>query len=357
MNTRHMLNQKGLSLVELMVAMVLGISVIAGTLSIFTGSLQTARLNQSLTSLQSNALFAIEMISNDLRMASHQGCARNNSGSLVISADDAPTNDFGRTAVRAALVQQNGWLPGKPSGYNAPTDIGVPKPGTHVLMVQYAAAPGNAISTSMTGTGSDITLAGENGDLIDDGFAVISNCNSSDLFQIDSISNSGGDMSVSPKSNLSQAYLFYDDAALSVRVMPFRTAMYYIGDTGRSNNSGGQIYSLYMQTFPYDLNTNPPQEIAEGVEQLQVSLGVRDGDNISYSLPDAAGLDFSEVDLVKVGLLFATRDRESSTVNRPYFLADTKVVVEGGNTDTSYADDERIRVAYNLSVKIRNRQP
>ena len=357
MNTRHMLNQKGLTLVELMVAMVLSVIVIGGTLSIFTGSLQTARLNQSLTSLQSNALFAIELISNDLRMASHQGCAHSDRGSMVISADNAPTSDFGRTSVRAALVQENSWLPGKPAGYNVPTNIGVPKPGTHVLMVQYAAAPGNAISTSMTGTGSNITLSGENSDLIDDGFAVISNCNSSDLFQIGSISGSGGEMSVTPKSNLSQAYLFYDDAAFAVRVMPFRSAMYYIGDTGRTNDSGGQIYSLYLQTFPFDLNTNPPQEIAEGVEQLQVSLGVRDGDNISYSLPDAAGLDFSEVDLVKVGLLLATRDRENTTVNRPYFLADTRVAVEGGNADASYPDDKRIRVAYNLSVKIRNRQP
>ena len=357
MNTRHMLNQKGLSLVELMVAMVISILVIGGTLSIFTGSMQTARLNQSLTSLQSNALFAIELITNDLRMASHQGCAHSQSDSMVISADNAPTNDYGRTAVRAALVQENNWLPGMPAGYTVPTNIGVPKPGTHVLMVQYAAAPGNAISASMTATGSNITLAGENDDLIDDSFAVISNCNSSDLFQIGSISNSGGELSVSPKTNLSQAYLFNDDAAFAVRVMPFRTAIYYIGDTGRSNDSGGQIYSLYMQTFPYDLTTNPPQEIAEGVEQLQVSLGVRDGDNISYSLPDEAGLDFSEVDLVKVGLLLATRDRENTTVNRPYFLADTMVGVEGGNTDPSYTDDGRIRIAYNLSVKIRNRQP
>ena len=357
MNTPHMPNQKGLSLVELMVALVISLFVIGGTLSIFTSSMQTARLNQSLTNLQSNALFAIELISSDLRMAGHQGCVRSDSGNMVISANSPPTNDYRSTAVRAALVQENNWLPAMPAGYSAPTDIGVPKVGTHVLMVQYAAAPGNAISSSMTATGSNITLTGENGDLFDDGFAVISNCNSSDLFQIGSVSNSGGEMTVSPKASLSQAYLFNDDAAFAVRVMPFKSAMYYIGDTGRSNNAGAQIYSLYMQTFPYDLNTNPPQEIAEGVEQMQVSLGVRDGDNISYSLPDAAGLDFSEIDLIKVGLLLATRDKENTTVNRPYVLADTKVEVEGGNTDPSYADDKRIRIAYNLSVKIRNRQP
>jgi len=85
-------------------------------------------------------------------------------------------------------------------------------------------------------------------------------------------------------------------------------------------------------------------------------LGVSVDDSYVFHSPDSTTLDFADVDLVKVGLLLSTRDTFiGSTQNRPYYLADTLVNVAGTDPGPSYPDDKRIRLAYNLSVKVRNR--
>jgi len=289
-------------------------------------------------------------------MAGFLGCASAGTNNLIIAAANAPTDDFGTTAIRGAVVNAADWAPGRPDNYTAPTAAGAPVPGSHVLMVQYAQAPGNRLTGSMQGRGAAIDLAGNNDDLTQGTFAVISNCNNGELFTVNNSGQSANGMSVSPAESLSQAYLYNDKVKESVRVMPFHSVMYYVGNTERVNKSGDQINSLYQQTFPYDLVDNPPIEIIEGVDQLQISMGVGDGSNYVFHAPDSATLDFVDVDLVKVGLLLATRERYSETaVNRPYFLADTLVTIPGGAGGANYPDDDRIRIAYNLSVKVRNR--
>jgi len=329
----HHKDQHGFSLVELMVAMVLGLIVLGGTISIFSGTMESTKLNQSLTQLQSNARFATQLISNDLRMAGYIGCASNTTGNLVAN-----------------------WAPGKPDNYTAPLAAGAPVVGTHVLMVQYALAPGNRLLSSMSGRGSTIELQGDNADLTQSSLAVISNCNNGELFSVGYRGGMAGNTTISPESSLSQAYLYNEKSPEAVRVMPFKTVMYYVGNTGRTSASGDEIDSLYMQTFPYDLDDNPPIEIVEGVEQLQLNMGVRVDGGYEFHAPDSATLDFSDVDMVQVGLLLTTRDRfAESAVNRPYYLADTLVSVEGSGAAVTYPDDNRIRMAYNLSVNVRNR--
>ncbi len=347
--------QIGFTLVELMVAMVLGLIVLGGTISVFIGTLESTRLNQALAQLQSNSLFASHVLSNDLRMAGFLGCSPDALDSLIVSAANAPTESLGVTAINAAVVNEADWAPGKPANYTEPTAAGAPLEGSHVLMVQYAVAPGNRLLESMNGRGSTIELAGNNDELSQGQFAVISNCNNGELFSIGYAGNSADGMSVSPAASLSQAYLYNETVPESVRVMPFRSVMYYVGSTSRINDSGDQINSLYQQTLPFDLAKNPPLEIIEGVDQLRLSMGVRDGEDYVFHAPDSATLEFTDVDLVKVGLLMATRDRYNAiTDDRSYFLADTLVVPEGTGVDASYPDDGRIRIAYNLSVNIRN---
>jgi len=353
----HQKTQSGFTLVELLIAMVLGLAVLGGTLSAFVSTMKSTQLNQALSQLQSNSMFAVQAISNDLRMAGYLGCASGaGTDNLIVSTDPSPTDDFSVTSVRAAVVNAADWAPAKPANYTAPAATGAPVTGTHVLMVQYALAPGNRLYDSMTGRDSAINVVGDNVDLTSGNYAVISNCNNGELFSIDSSGNSTDGLSITPEQGLSQAYLHNDKVPESVRVMPFKSVMYYIGSTSRVNKSGDPINSLFMQTFPYDLASNPPLEIIEGVEQLQLNMGVASGDGYTFHSPDSPTLDFSEVGLVKVGLLFSTRERHSdNAANRPYYLADTLVTAGTQGTGVSYPDDDRIRIAHNMSVKIRNR--
>jgi type IV pilus assembly protein PilW len=61
--------QRGLSLVELMVAMVIGLIVLGAVTAVYLGSAQTARFQSGLLRVEENGRFAIDVLSRTLRMA------------------------------------------------------------------------------------------------------------------------------------------------------------------------------------------------------------------------------------------------------------------------------------------------
>jgi len=78
-NTGHTrASQSGLSLVELMVAMVISLLLLAGVIQIFLGSKQSYTVNEGLSRLQENARFAFDRIGQDISASGYMGC--NDSG-------------------------------------------------------------------------------------------------------------------------------------------------------------------------------------------------------------------------------------------------------------------------------------
>lgn len=69
-------SQKGLSLIELMIAMTLSLIVAAAMIALFISSRQSYRVNENMSRLQENARFAVAFISRDLRMADYRPCVR-----------------------------------------------------------------------------------------------------------------------------------------------------------------------------------------------------------------------------------------------------------------------------------------
>ncbi len=65
---------RGFSLVELMVALVLGLIIVGGVISIFLSNQQAARANEGLARLQENARVAFELMARDVRQAGGNLC-------------------------------------------------------------------------------------------------------------------------------------------------------------------------------------------------------------------------------------------------------------------------------------------
>lgn len=66
--------QGGFSLVELMIAMVLGLVLIGGVVSVFLSNSRTYQTNTSLGGVQANARIAFELLARDIRQAGLIGC-------------------------------------------------------------------------------------------------------------------------------------------------------------------------------------------------------------------------------------------------------------------------------------------
>src|SRR5690349_4677422 len=74
---------KGLTLLELMIAMTLGLVIVAAVGWIYVRTTQTYRLQDSAARLQEGARYAFELISNDLRMAGSAGCSYQTSADVL----------------------------------------------------------------------------------------------------------------------------------------------------------------------------------------------------------------------------------------------------------------------------------
>jgi type IV pilus assembly protein PilW len=66
--------QRGFSLVELMVALVLGLVIVGGVINIFLGNQQAFRTNDSLGRLQENARISFEQVAREVRQAGGNAC-------------------------------------------------------------------------------------------------------------------------------------------------------------------------------------------------------------------------------------------------------------------------------------------
>ncbi len=70
---------RGFSLVELMVALVIGLVISIGVVQIFGATRATYQLDESLARAQENGRFALEFLTQDIRHAGYAGCRRDNS--------------------------------------------------------------------------------------------------------------------------------------------------------------------------------------------------------------------------------------------------------------------------------------
>lgn len=70
-------HHKGFTLVEMMVALILGLVVLGGAASVFISNKESYRINEALSEVQDSSRVAFELISRDLRTATLTGCTNN----------------------------------------------------------------------------------------------------------------------------------------------------------------------------------------------------------------------------------------------------------------------------------------
>lgn len=78
----------GFTLVELMIAMVLGLVIIGGVISVFLATKQSYRTNEALSQVQDHGRTAFEFLARDIRMAGLSGCG--NAGRIANVLNNGP---------------------------------------------------------------------------------------------------------------------------------------------------------------------------------------------------------------------------------------------------------------------------
>jgi len=364
----------GFSLIELLVAMTLGLMLIGGVLTVFVGNKRSSELNSAMSDMQENVRFALNAISSDIRMAGHQGCLDFNGGSINVIANNSPTSDLLQTAVSGSIVQANQtWLPAPDLGAGlqrfSPPDSKPAIAGTHTIAVQFSGPVSSDLRGPLEVAGKPdarglVDLNGDMG-LSEGDLAIISNCEGGELFRVSGVTrNASGDTTLAhsntqnSRANFEQVY-GVPATASQTRVMPFSTHVYYVGDTGSTNKGGDTIRALYQQSMPFNDPTNPPVELVQGVENMQVSFGIGDNSGqLQYVTATDTAYDPAKIRSVRIGLLVASWDQlTESNDTRTYFVAGNALTpTNTDSTASEYKSDKRIRLAFNTTVKVRNRR-
>jgi type IV pilus assembly protein PilW len=330
--------QRGISLVEVMISMTLGLLITAAIVQIYTSSRRNQVVQESLAGRQEAARFAAQIIERDAKMAGFRGCLRDvgNVSNSLVDPDDF-LNDYGQfvTGFDAAA---GAWNPALPATI-ADAD---PLPGTDVLTLRAADDPGGVFLTAdMATDASDMVTRDdfaaaplEAGDI-----AVVTDCGGAAVFQVTGFNPASGD-------------IVHDvDAAF----VPGNASK----DLDRRFPAGSQVFRVRTTTYfvaPNTDNTGPalwrrdgadePVELARGVENMQVLYGENVGGTRIYRT--AADVDdWQNVVSVQVALLVAgVQERVTETDPRSFDLL--------GEVVPAF-DDGRLRRVVTFTVALRNR--
>jgi len=346
----------GFSLVEIMVAMLVSLFLLAGVFQLYLGNQQTSRLGTGVGDLQQTGQFALDELSNNLRMAAFQGCADAVRVTAPVLALNAPTTDLSATAVRGFEVATNGtWTGGTaPANWNGT----VPRPLSDVLQVQGGSRAVANLASTMGSDAAQVALASNPDNIAAGEMVIVADCRTADLFRITSVT--GGltlthTTADNTSGSLSKAYVH--TGLNAAQAMRFNSWVYFVRDSGRNAADGTDIFSLFRLDTSRTGQT--AQELVEGVEQLQVLYGERIGtQNIRYrAAPNVA--NWGQVVAVKLALLVASRDPvlDVADATAGYALLDQTAAKTGTSGATiTYANDRRLRRVFSATVNIRNRR-
>jgi len=329
------LNVKGFSIIEFMIAISLGALLIASAASIYLSGKRTFNSQYGLARLQENARYANFRINQDIRMAGFLGCGNQNSVEITNRIKN-PSQILSSTQPIKGYDATNGsFSPSLPSNLSANALA-----GSDVLEIRMGSSEDALLSSNMNLTNNPIAvhdrLTINAGDIL-----MISNCQVGDVFVAGSNSNSvviTHAANENTSNDLSVAY------TTDANVMKYLYYAYYVKNTGRTNASNEPILALMRQ----DVSGNE-DEIAEGVEQMQVRYGVdtnsdRAADQYQTATEVEAGNNWDNVISVNMRLLFATTGNVS-TEAQPYTF----------NGTTTTPSDTKLRREWNSFITLRNR--
>lgn len=295
-------HEMGLSLIELMVAMVLGLLVVTAAIGIFVSNQQSYRATESLGRVQEGARMAFEVMARNVREAGGNPCNSTGSTPLINLTNNAANNWWTRWGVSPANAVLGSALIGVDGatavgGLNSGGGANERVAGTPALITisaeQRVAVIVSHTPASQTFTvqnanhgfqaGDLLVVCGQDGDItslanITDG--GVGTVRLAGLFQM---SNAGGSTTVrnvsggaSPgnaTANLGPANtLFnYGPNAVLARV---QSSVWYVGN-GTDATLGNSLYQRVRT--PNDVMVD--QEIIQGVQAM----------NLTYLLPGATG--------------------------------------------------------------------
>lgn len=371
-------NSAGVSLVELMVALLIGTVLMLGIVQVFASSRTAYQLSEGVARAQENARFAVDFLQRDVRMAGHFGCVNDQAhlqtpGSLQSHFDGFPHAFAVNFEVSVEGFEAAGTAPDDtltigeaaqlPAGLPAEVAALNPLPGSDVLVLRYLSREGAPISdlTRVGSTDSVEIVSGRFDALTSDGVSAptmfaLADCSYVDVFPGETPGGAGVvtvdvAATASPATELTARYTAHP--AGQAMLYRAESLVYYV-----SEGASGEP-ALYRAR--YDGTKYVAEELVEGIENMQLLYGLDRVADLSAGPPSGyidehspavAGwtpMDWRRVGILQVGLLARSPGHAAAGERvASWNVLGTEMKPPGDN-------DGRFRSVYEVTIAMRNR--
>lgn len=314
MNTAFSLmgRKRGFSLVELMIAMVLGLFLIGGVISVFLANRQVYRQNENLGRMQENARYAFEVVARDVREAAGVPCGNNVPTANVLN--NAATNWWSNWGNGIEGYEGTEVLPAKAIGTGTLDRV----TGTDAIVIHSSTENNGVVITEHDDPAAQFKVNTTAHGFVDGDIVLVCDYKKAAIFQITSASdtnvtvvhNTGGTQT---PGNCSKGLGYptvctTNGTAYSFENGGFLTKLtansWYIGFNGRGGRS---LYRVRLTQSGGNAAT-VTEEIAEGVTNMQVQYLAKDASgNLPVSYVDADSVtDWTRVVAVRIVFTLAS---------------------------------------------------
>ncbi len=321
--------QKGFTLIEIMIALTIGIFLAAGVAQVFIGTKQTNRMQENLSRMQENARFAMYFLTQEIRQADFEGNVCGNKKLL-----ETAYNNLDSSAAMYHFNSSDAIVGFDSFGLN----------GSDKITVKRAIVSGQGTSIVLPHNNNNANLKVESnvGSFAQGDIVLVTNCSRGDIFQIINTTGTGGttlthsvgnnNQPGNKTNNLSAEYT----GPAKVYRFSVRTAEYTIKE-----DSFG-VPGLMLN------NGVITQQLVPNIENMQILYGQRQGGVMFYVPAETAGLDMAQVISIRVSLLARSPDDFVATNPQAYFY-------NGVDVSGAAIPDRRLRKVYTSTIAVRNR--
>jgi len=333
-------NQRGFTLIELMISLVIGLLLSAAIVKIYADTSQIYRFQSAVSEVQENGRFASAFLRRTARLAGNFGC----DASKPISAStlsDAEARRLEFYSIASPLPQ-----PAQPIG-------GVEGGGidSDELILRGSTGGGVRLVANPAGPATDLTVKNNSGITVvagQDTFGVISDCERTEIFKINSVSNAAAGDTINFDGTLGATYTTEKGA----RVQEIESIHYCIG-RATAWTAANNLQALKLLRNPRAGQTcaRDGDELVEGIQNLQVRYGI-DTDGTGFAnryitAPAAGSTDWANVKTLRVELVARSLANRITRTPAPYTLEGAEI--------TPAADDLHLYKVMTSTITLRNK--
>lgn len=333
-------HEGGAGLVELMIAMVLGLLLLAGLFQIHLSTSQSHRLQDAASRRQEALRYATLQMTRDLRMSGYRGCLRD-AGQVRNTLNNGGEHLYNFAFhVEGFEAGGSGWSPALPAGL-APVVA-----GTDVLTVRTTLDPSVYIVQDMPDDSSALFVQSNlspapfvaaGGDIV-----LITDCGGAAIFQVTQFTSASGMLQHNPGGSLvpgNSTQRLGRRYPIGSEILHITTVSYFIRESAKG--SGPALWRR--------VGNGAAEEVVEGIENLQLQFGVdSDSDQVPDTYVSAKDVgDWRDVTVVRAALLAASPDNSLEKADPKNFMLLNQAV--------GPFNDKRLRRVITVTVGLRNR--